>query len=40
MSSPLPPPLNRREAVAEALAHIAPRLPAFESDAVLDRALA
>jgi len=34
------PPRNRREAVAEALAHIAPRLPAFETDAVLDRALA
>ena len=40
MSSTSSSPLNRRAAVAEALAHIAPRLPAFESDAVLDRALA
>jgi hypothetical protein len=40
VTGPLPPPRNRREAVAEALARIAPRLPAFEADATLDRALA
>lgn len=34
------PPRNRREAVAEALARLAPRLPAFEAEAALDRALA
>lgn len=34
------PPLNRREAVAAALARLAPRLPAFEAQAALDRALA
>lgn len=34
------PPRNRREAVAQALAHLAPRLPAFEAEATLDRALA
>ncbi|MGH1573268.1 DUF2293 domain-containing protein [Methylobacterium sp. P31] len=38
--SDLFPPRNRREAVAEALARLAPRLPAFEADAALDRALA
>lgn len=32
--------MNRREAVAAALAQLAPRLPAFESEAVTDRALA
>lgn len=32
-------PRNRREAVADALEHVAPRLPAFEADATLDRAL-
>lgn len=31
---------NRREAVAAALARLAPRLPAFEAEAVIDRALA
>jgi len=35
-----PLPRNRREAVAAALARLAPRLPAFEADAALDRALA
>ena len=40
MSGPLPPPRNRREAVAGALARLAPRLPPFEADAALDRALA
>lgn len=40
MSGPLPPPRNRREAVADALARLAPRLPPFEADATLDRALA
>lgn len=34
------PPRNRREAVAAALARLAPRLPDFEAEAVLDRALA
>ncbi|WP_246730421.1 DUF2293 domain-containing protein [Methylobacterium sp. 2A] len=34
------PPRNRREAVAQALARLAPRLPAFEAEAALDRALA
>ena len=34
------PPRNRREAVADALAHLAPRLPTFEAEAALDRALA
>lgn len=32
--------MNRRDAVAAALAHLAPRLPAFETEAVIDRALA
>ncbi len=32
--------MNRREAVAAALAHLAPRLPEFETEAVIDRALA
>ncbi len=32
--------MNRREAVAAALHRIAPRLPAFEAEAALDRALA
>ena len=40
MSGAPPLPRNRREAVAAALARLAPRLPAFEADAVLDRALA
>ena len=31
---------NRREAVAEALAILAPRIPEFEAEAVTDRALA
>ena len=34
------PPLNRREAVAAALARLAPRLPDFEAEAAIDRALA
>jgi hypothetical protein len=34
------PPRNRREAVAAALARLAPRLPPFEAEAVLDRASA
>ncbi len=34
------PPRNRREAVAAALARLAPRLPDFEADSVLARALA
>jgi len=34
------PPRNRREAVVAALARLAPRLPDFEADAVLARALA
>ena len=34
------PPRNRREAVAAALVRLAPRLPGFEAEAVLDRALA
>ena len=34
------PPLDRREAIAEALAILAPRLPPFEAQAVTDRALA
>lgn len=33
-------PRDRRRAVAEALAILAPRLPDFETEAVLDRALA
>ena len=32
--------MNRREVVAAALAQLAPRLPEFESEAVVDRALA
>ena len=32
--------MNRREAVAAALAQLAPRLPDFETEAVIDRALA
>jgi hypothetical protein len=32
-------PRNRREAVAVALARLAPRLPTFEAEAALDRAL-
>lgn len=32
--------MNRREAVAVALLRLAPRLPAFETAAVIDRALA
>lgn len=32
-------PRNRREAVAEALRGLAPRLPAFEAEATLERAL-
>ncbi|MGU3540719.1 DUF2293 domain-containing protein [Methylobacterium sp. A54F] len=39
-SPPEPPPRNRREAVAAALRRLAPRLPAFEAEASLDRALA
>jgi len=38
--SDVSPPRNRREAVAQALARLAPRLPDFEAEAVLDRALA
>lgn len=34
------PPSNRRDAVAQALARIAPRQPDFEAGAALDRALA
>ena len=34
------PPRDRREAVARALRRLAPRLPAFEHEATLDRALA
>jgi hypothetical protein len=34
------PPPNRREAVAAALARLAPRAPDFEAAAALDRALA
>lgn len=34
------PPRNRREAVVAALSRLAPRLPAFEAEAILDRALA
>ncbi len=34
------PPVNRRTAVADALAHLAPRLPDFEADSILGRALA
>jgi hypothetical protein len=34
------PHRNRREAVAAALARLAPRLPDFEAEAALDRALA
>ncbi|KAB1073514.1 DUF2293 domain-containing protein [Methylobacterium planeticum] len=34
------PPSNRREAVAACLRRLAPRLPAFEAEAALDRALA
>ena len=40
MSGAPPLPRNRREAVAAALARLAPHLPAFEADAALDRALA
>lgn len=32
-------PRNRREVVADALARLAPRLPAFEAEATLERAL-
>lgn len=32
--------MNRREAVAAALTQVAPRLPDFETEAVIDRALA
>ncbi|WP_336487636.1 DUF2293 domain-containing protein [Methylobacterium nigriterrae] len=32
-------PANRREAIAAALRRLAPRLPAFEAEAALDRAL-
>ncbi|KQP89341.1 MULTISPECIES: DUF2293 domain-containing protein [unclassified Methylobacterium] len=32
--------MNRREVVAAALARLAPRLPDFETEAVIDRALA
>lgn len=32
--------MNRREAVAAALLRLAPRLPSYEREAVLDRALA
>jgi hypothetical protein len=38
--APEAPPSNRREAVAAALRRLAPRLPAFEAEAALDRALA
>lgn len=34
------PPAGRREVVAAALRRLAPRLPDFEAEAVLDRALA
>ncbi|GJD34372.1 DUF2293 domain-containing protein [Methylobacterium aerolatum] len=37
---PRPTVPDRRTAVTEALARLAPRLPAFESGAVVDRALA
>ena len=40
MIQPPAPPWNRRDAVAEALTRLAPRLPGFEAEAVLDRALA
>lgn len=44
MTGTNPPPADaapdRRSAVAGALLHLAPRLPAFEAGAVLDRALA
>ncbi|MBD8907086.1 DUF2293 domain-containing protein [Methylorubrum zatmanii] len=33
------PPLDRRSVVAEALTRLAPRLPDFEAEAVLDRAM-
>ncbi len=33
------PPPDRRAAVTEALARLAPRLPAFEAETVLDRAM-
>ncbi|HJE23334.1 MAG TPA: DUF2293 domain-containing protein [Methylorubrum populi] len=33
------PPLDRRSIVAEALSRLAPRLPEFEAEAVLDRAM-
>jgi hypothetical protein len=33
------PPTDRRAVLAEALARLAPRLPDFEAEAVLDRAL-
>jgi hypothetical protein len=32
--------LNRREMVEAALAHLAPRVPEFEAEAIVDRALA
>lgn len=35
-----PPPADRRSAVAGALLRLAPRLPPFETGAVIDRALA
>ena len=38
--SDVSPPRNRREAVAQALARLAPRLPDFEAEAALGRALA
>ncbi|MEA1831472.1 DUF2293 domain-containing protein [Methylobacterium durans] len=34
------PPRDRREAVGRALRRLAPRMPAFEHEATLDRALA
>ncbi|MDP4005205.1 DUF2293 domain-containing protein [Methylobacterium sp. NEAU K] len=39
MSGRAPLPGNRRETLAAALARLAPRLPAFEAAAALDRAL-
>ncbi|KAB1078183.1 DUF2293 domain-containing protein [Methylobacterium soli] len=38
--APGAPPSNRREAVAASLRRLAPRLPDFEAEAALDRALA
>ena len=38
--APEAPPSNRREAVAAVLRRLAPRLPAFEAEAALDRVLA